>query len=107
MKNTKDWLKESWYLARTVEFYTAVIDAGEETGADFIAHRDIAKARLEKRKAAINALENPLHKRILWMRYIQHHSWEHICRQTNYSRSRCNLRHNRAIAEVKAGGMVE
>lgn len=126
--NKKKWLKRAWDLQREIEFCEQIIedpsiysspDFGEKVTQskgnqeeDKINHklseinrakkeRVIAIVELEKRKTAINNIQDIKCRKVLYLRYIEHYSWESICLAMNYSRSRCNAFHNKGIELLK------
>ena len=123
-RKKKEWLQEAWNLAATVDYCDMIISDpsvysspafGERVMASptnsreakvaarlaqldkAVKERDRAMAELEKRKAAVNRLKDGNQKKVLWLRYICHYSWEDVCLSVNYSRSRANVIHNAAI----------
>ena len=125
----KEWLKEAWNLAATIEYCNMIIacpsvysspafgervQSGKVNPAEIkmaahiaqtekaVQERDVAIARLEKRKNAINRLKDGDQKKVLWLRYISHYSWQDICLSMNYCRSSCNYIHNAAVNSLKA-----
>ena len=123
----KAWLKEAWNLSRTIEYCDMILNEpsvysspgfgervqtskgnGEEAKiARYMAQvdrvvkdRDRAVSQLEKRKDAINRLKDGNQKKVLWLRYISHYSWDDVCLSMNYSRARANVIHDKAVDAI-------
>ena len=115
-KQKKEWLKEAWRLAAEIEYCEQLMEDplvysspgfGERVQASkgnsqerktaklladvdkAVKDRDKAKAELEKRKAAVNALKDITQRKVLWLRYICHYTWNDVSMAVRYSRSNC------------------
>ena len=124
IRQKKAWLKECWNLQRTIDYCDEIlrepsvynspgfgerVATSKGNGEEQKVHRKMAEVdravkdrekamvELEKRKAAINKLKDGNQKKILWLRYIGHYSWEAVCLATNYSRKQCNRIHDGAL----------
>ena len=123
----KIWLKEAWNLTATIEYCDMIINDpsvysspgfgervrtspanGEERKIarklaevdKAIKDRDRAETELQKRKDAINRLKDGNQKKVLWLRYISHYSWDDVCLSMNYSRARANVIHDKAVDSI-------
>ncbi|MBR2502711.1 MAG: DUF1492 domain-containing protein [Oscillospiraceae bacterium] len=123
----KAWLKEAWNLTATIEYCQMVLNspsvysspgfgervqAGKSNSEEAKVAKLMAEAdrrakdmdnailQLEKRKKAINALKDGNQKKVLWLRYIEHYSWEDVCLSMSYSRTRVNEIHDAGVNRI-------
>lgn len=124
----KAWLEEAWNCQRTIEYCETILNdpsiysspgfgervqTSKGNGAEqkvarqmaeadrAVKDRDRAVSELEKRKAAINRLKDGNQKKLLWLRYISHYSWEDVCLSMSYSRTNCHYIHMAALDKLQ------
>ena len=124
----KAWLKEAWNLSRTIEYCDMILNEpsvysspgfGERVQTSkgnseemkiarkmaetdrAVKDRDRAVSQLEKRKNTINKLKDGNQKKLLWLRYINHYSWEDVCLSMSYSRTNCHYIHMAALDKLQ------
>lgn len=71
----------------------------------FQAEQSLSRiAKLEEERedivSAITGLKNPLHRQILYMRYIEGKSWNAICNAVHYEHAHIHRLHKSAIKDV-------